>query len=182
MKTTTAVTPIQSHSQLFVYADSHNSSDDKEKEEILQRKITLATEGFITIKSPERVLKDRNRLSQENALTISEYIIAMKREVNPRLSYIRNIIQFLYELTKSTGIEKKFVDMIRDDILSYLDKCCKLENEDPLHKWVGSYNIKRITLIRFFKWLHYPGIDSPKKEVNYPQQKESLNVLWVLLN
>jgi hypothetical protein len=31
------------------------------------------------------VLRDRSRLSRENALTIAEYIIAMKREINPRL-------------------------------------------------------------------------------------------------
>jgi hypothetical protein len=50
----------------------------------LQRKIASATEGFAT-KFCELVLKDRNRISEENALTICDYIIAMKREVNPRL-------------------------------------------------------------------------------------------------
>jgi integrase len=44
-----------------------------------------------------------------------------------------------------------------------LDKCRKLESEDPLHKWIGSYDVKRVILTRFFKWLYYPGIDSPKK-------------------
>lgn len=54
---------------------------------LLERKITLATEGFTTNKFCELILKDRTRLSKENALTICDYIIAMKREVNPRLSY-----------------------------------------------------------------------------------------------
>ena len=53
---------------------------------LLERKITLATEGFTTTKFCELVLRDRNELSKENALTICEYIIAMKREVNPRQS------------------------------------------------------------------------------------------------
>jgi hypothetical protein len=57
------------------------------KEDEIERKITLATEGFTTTKFCELVLKDRDRLSKENALTISDYIIAMKREINPRLSY-----------------------------------------------------------------------------------------------
>ena len=70
----------------------------------VQRKITLATDGFTTIKFCELTLRDRNRLSKENALTISEYIIAMKREVNPRLSYLRYTIQFLSELSKYIGI------------------------------------------------------------------------------
>jgi integrase len=36
--------------------------------------------------------------------------------------------------------------MTRDEVLCYLDKCRKLENEDPLHKWIGSYNTKLIVL------------------------------------
>lgn len=59
------------------------------RHESLDRKITLATEGFGNTKFCEIVLRDRNRLSKENALTICEYVIAMKREINPRLSYIK---------------------------------------------------------------------------------------------
>src|SRR6266567_4033525 len=77
----------------------------------IQRKITLATEGFTTSKFCELVLRDRSRLSRENALTISEYIIAMKKEINPRLNSIRTGIQFLSELSKTVGIEKRFQDM-----------------------------------------------------------------------
>jgi hypothetical protein len=61
---------------------------------LLERKITISTEDFTTTKFCELILRDRNRLSKENALTISDYIISMK-EINPRLSYKRNTIQFL---------------------------------------------------------------------------------------
>jgi hypothetical protein len=135
------------------------AADDHEE---LERKISLATEGF-TMKFCEALLKDRNRLSKENSLTVAEYIISMKREVNPRPSYTRYTIQFLTELSNIVGIAKKFIHMTRDDILRYLDKCRKPENEDPLHKWIGSYNIKRIIVLRFFKWLYYPDITSPIK-------------------
>ena len=53
----------------------------------------------------------------------------MKREVNPRLSYKRYTIQFLAELSKVVGVATKFIDMTRDDVLCYLDKCRKPENE-----------------------------------------------------
>jgi uncharacterized protein YihD (DUF1040 family) len=129
---------------------------------LLERKIALATEGFTTHKFCELVLKDRNRLSKENALIICDYVVVMRREVNPRLNYKRNTIQFLSELSKAAGVEKKFIDMTKDDIICYLDKCRKTENEDPLHKWIGSYNTKLGTLCRFFKWLHYPDIEDPK--------------------
>ncbi|MFL6461005.1 MAG: hypothetical protein ACJ71J_08650, partial [Nitrososphaeraceae archaeon] len=122
-------------------------------------KVILATEGFTTDKFCKLVLKDRSRLSKENALTICDYVIAMKREVNPRLSYKKYTIQFLSELSKAVGIQKKFIDMTRDDILCYLDKCRKPENEDPLHKWIGTYNIRLVILTRFFKWLHYPNVE-----------------------
>jgi hypothetical protein len=88
---------------------------------LLDRKITMATEGFTTDRFCQLVLKDRSRLSKENALTICDYVIAMKTEVNPRPSYKKNTIQFLSELSRAVGIEKKFIDMTRDDILCYLD-------------------------------------------------------------
>jgi hypothetical protein len=116
-----------------ILASSSSSSRDEISLE-LGRKITLATEGFATNKFCELILRDRSRLSKENALTISQYIIAMKREINPRLNTIRTTIQFLAELSKTVGIAKKFKDMTRDDILLYLDKFRKSENDDPLHK------------------------------------------------
>jgi len=53
--------------------------------------------------------------------------------------------------------------MTRDDVLCYLDKGRKLEEEDPLHKWIGTYNTRLMTVSRFFKWLHYPGVEDPKR-------------------
>ena len=96
-------------------------------------------------------------------MTICEYVIAMKREINPRLSHKRNTIQVLSELSRAVGIEKKFIDMTRDDVICYLDKCRKPENEDQLHKWIGTYNMRLVVLSRFFKWLYYPDIGDPKR-------------------
>jgi hypothetical protein len=67
---------------------------DYDNDEFLDRKITLATDWFTT-KFCELTLRDRTRLSKENALMAADYIIAMKREVNPRLNYIRSTVQFL---------------------------------------------------------------------------------------
>src|SRR5919197_2538327 len=129
----------------------------------LDRKVALATECFTTAKQSELILRDRTRLSEYNALTVCNYIIAFKHEVNPRPSYIKYTIQFLSELSKAVGIQKRFEDYTKDDVMLYLDSCRKSEIEDPLHKWIGTYNTKRIILIRFFKWLHYPGVDTPKR-------------------
>ena len=70
--------------------------------------------------------------------SICDCAIAMKREVNPRASYKKNTMQFIAGLSHTVGIEKKFIDMTRDDVLCYLDNCRKPENEDRLHKWIGT--------------------------------------------
>jgi uncharacterized protein YihD (DUF1040 family) len=128
----------------------------------LDRKIALATECFTTSKASELILKYRTRLSEHNALTVCNYIIAFKHEVNPRPSYMKYTMQFLSELSKTAGIEKRLEDYTKDDVLLYLDSARKSENENPMHKWIGNYNTKRAILIRFFKWLHYPDVYSPK--------------------
>ena len=100
-----------------------DGNDNDKHLTLLERKITLATEGFTTDRFCKLVLRDRSRLSEQNASTICEYVIAMKREVNPRLSYKKNAIQFIAELSKAVAIDKKFIDMTRDDILYYVDNC-----------------------------------------------------------
>jgi hypothetical protein len=68
----------------------------KEEDVDLIRKIALVTEGFPTAnRYCKLVLSDRNRLSKENALTVCDYILAMKREINPRLTTISTTMEFL---------------------------------------------------------------------------------------
>src|SRR5437867_4254025 len=67
----------------------------------LDKKISLATECYTTAKASELILKDRARLSEENALTVCNYVIAFKHEVNSRPSYIKYTIQFISELSKA---------------------------------------------------------------------------------
>src|SRR4029450_9118920 len=115
---------ILGHSKEFI------SFDRDEKE--LDKKITLVTEGFTTTKYCELILRDRTRLSKENVLTVCNYIIDMKREINPSLNTIRTTTQYLSELCKcvDNGVDndddnsndnsndnKKFEDMTKDDIL-----------------------------------------------------------------
>lgn len=66
--------------------------------------------------------------------------------------------------------------MTREDILSFLDSFRKPESVDPLHKWIGTYNLYAIHLMRFFKWLYYPDIEQNKRRKpivieNIPQLK-----------
>jgi len=131
-------------------------------EKDVAEKVRLALE-HLHLPFYESLLMDRARMSKENAAVLADYIIAMKREINPRASYVKNNIQFLSELSRFVGIEKRFEDFIKYDILSFLDSIRKSENDDPMHKWIGSYNVKSEAILRFYKWLHYQNIEDPKK-------------------
>lgn len=68
--------------------------------------------------------------------------------------------------------------MTRQDIIDFLDPFRKKpEQVDPLHKWIGTYELTRIILLRFFRWLYYPDFaphnKRPKPEVmaNIPRIK-----------
>jgi len=71
---------------------------------------------------------------------------------------------------------KIFKEIIREDLLSFLYSFRKIESVDPLHKWIETYNLYRIHLMRFFKWLYSPNLEQnkrPKPSIieNIPQLK-----------
>src|SRR5215469_2242713 len=104
----------------------------------ISKRISLATEGL----QPyiENWLKIKT--SNYNALTISEYVLSLRSEINPSQSYTRMQIQALVELSEYSK-QKPFKQLTRDDILSFLNKFRKTEDKDPLHKWIGTYDLKR---------------------------------------
>jgi hypothetical protein len=80
--------------------------------------------------------------------------MAMQTETNLSEVYRLNIIHKLKQLAESPNLKfKHFKDMTREDVTEFLDKIRKAESIDPLHKWVGTYEISRIILLRFFRWL-----------------------------
>jgi integrase/recombinase XerD len=150
--------------------------------ELLQRKIDSATDGLT-----DHITTQLNRLalqqSKENALTICDYIAALTIEVNPVLLYKRTQIQvlcylssFYYDHHKTGKQSKLFSEMRREDVLRYLDSLRKSEASDPLHHWIGTYNLRRIHLMRFFKWLYHPDLEPKNRPIpevvqNIPQLK-----------
>jgi hypothetical protein len=85
--------------------------------------------------------------------------MALKTEVNSSARYRKDIIDLLTKF----GLKYNFKDVTRDDVISFLDSFRKPETVDPLHKWIGTYNIYRVHLIRFFKWLYAPDIERTKR-------------------
>ena len=89
------------------------------------------------------------RITKENCLTIVNYILAMQTEISPAQSYrIETILNLKY--VAEFHSPKSFRDITRQDLVDYLDRFRKPESVDPMHKWVGTYELARIVLMRFF--------------------------------
>jgi integrase len=87
----------------------------------------------------------------------------MKNEINLSNGYRKLNVYVLYIISQFFKNKKTIKELTRDDILQFLDSLRKPEASDPLHKWIGTYNLYRVLFIRFFKWLDYPDIEQKKR-------------------
>ena len=138
---------------------------------LYERKLQAVTEGL-----PWEFLNLLNKLSSEDAMIVMDYVMALKTETNPTDNYrggvIRIVTTFIVFCRLST--DKPVKQLGREDVLAFLDSFRKPESSNPLHKWIGTYNLYRVHLLRFFKWLHSPDIEQskrPKFIENIPQLK-----------
>jgi integrase len=128
----------------------------KEKEKgspLFDRKIDEAAVGLTA-----SIAKQLHSIGEDNATTIVKYVGAMKSEVNPSDHYRRDMIVILCKFSKYNN-NTSFKDATRITILGFLDSLRKTEMQDPMHKWIGTYNLFRTHLLRFFKWLYSPDIE-----------------------
>ena len=113
---------------------------DKEHLLNLEKKIDDITKGL----NKEWSKNLRERLSLEDAEIICNYIISMRTEINPSDNYRRDSIKMPYLLSRYLK-SKPFDEMTRKDIIGFLDSFRKPEVLDPLHKWIGTYNLYLVT-------------------------------------
>ena len=144
----------------------NDDNNEKNVNVFFERKIEEATEGLSPYYS--RILFEK--ISQENALIIAQYIFDLRREINPSDPYRMSIIKILTSLAEFYRYDgnndtknKSFKEMTREDLLAYMDGLRKPEVHDPMHKWIGTYNLYLMHFIRFFRWLYYPDIEQSKR-------------------
>jgi integrase/recombinase XerD len=168
---------LSAASAINYYNDINNQREQKEEteEELkLERKITIATDGLVNyVIRKLRSLEEQKTSSlpsssstisiaivgKRNIETICDYLIAMNAEVNPTIMHRRNQLLVLSYLSEFYHNQKLFSKMTRNDILAYLDSLRKPEASDPEHKWIGTYNLRKVYLLRFFKWLYNPNLE-----------------------
>jgi hypothetical protein len=86
------------------------------------------------------ILNGLRSISNENASIIVDYILTMITETNPSDSYKNANIRLLYSFSKYSK-NKPLKSITRDKVISFLNARRKPESSDPLHKWIGTYNI-----------------------------------------
>ena len=145
----------QQHQEKTTYEYYRN-----QKEALFDRKVDLITSGLQPRFS--KYLRDSSLISKDNAVVICDYVLAMNTEINPSNNYRQTTIQLLIQLSKF--VSKPFNLMTRDDIIGFLDNLRKPESLDPLHKWIGTYNLYNVQLTRFFRWLYSPDIAPDKRQ------------------
>jgi integrase/recombinase XerD len=125
-----------------------------------ERKILEAATAGLS----HRFFKLLNDQSKQNAYTISEYVIAMNSEINPSASHREGQLKILCYLSDFHN-QRPFSKMTRNDVMQYLDGHRRPEESDPLHKWIGTYNLRRAYQLRFFKWLYHPEMEPSKRPI-----------------
>jgi site-specific recombinase XerD len=78
-------------------------------------------------------------IQSENQKIIDDYVEARKIETNITNYTQLNIIKTLKYFSRH--INKRFQDVTREDILSFLNTLRKNETYDANHKWIGTYNL-----------------------------------------
>jgi site-specific recombinase XerD len=121
---------------------------------LLERKIEECTAGLTA-----SVTKQLISIGENNAATIVKYTEVMRTEVNTSNHYRRDLILLLCRFSKYHS-DKPFKEISRENIVNFLDSLRKTETKDPMHKWIGTYNLFLIHLTRFFKWLYSPDLAS----------------------
>jgi hypothetical protein len=133
-----------------------NQQENQNHDALFDMRIDTITEGMIPY-----FTKTIKKIPYENAQTIVNFVMALNTEINPSKNYRMAIVNVLCRLSKYKG--KNFNEMTRQDILDFLGSYRKPEVSDPSHKWIGTYNLFRTILLKFFKWLNSPDIESNKR-------------------
>lgn len=143
---------------------------------LFERRLELATVGL----EPSYFSKLKKSLCQINALTIANYILAMKTEINLSDGYRMINLKAFARVSQFFENKISFKMMGRKEILMYLDSYRKPDAADPMHKWIGTYNLLLIILVRFFKWLYFPELAPINRNIQlwwkiYPGLREKSN-------
>jgi hypothetical protein len=79
----------------------------------------------------------------------------MQTEINLSKGYKTLTVEILTKLSRFHK-DKPFANMKREDIIAYINSLRKPDVQDPMHKWIGTYNLYLMCIKRFLKWVYNP--------------------------
>jgi hypothetical protein len=136
----------------------------KKDGESVEIKKDVTTKIETTTKGLQQFYKKHlTELPSQQAIVICNYVTAVGNEIKLSDKYRSSIIYTLVDLSKRIGKTKRFRDFTRVDVLKYLNHFKKDDNIDQSHKWIGTYNLNLIHLIKFFRWLYSPDLEPVKR-------------------
>jgi len=101
----------------------------------------------------DSIIKKTSSTNLQNAHVVYEFLLTEHNNnnvrINTTLTYIK-IISLFNEFVHYKDLEK----ITKNDIIDFLNSSRKIESEDPSHKWIGTYNTRRMILSKFFRWLY----------------------------
>jgi Phage integrase, N-terminal SAM-like domain len=112
-------------------------------ETVQNSRIDLATEGLIPY------FKTLIEQCGTNKNTVIDFILSLKDKDNLRPNSLKGYISCI---TRLSGFHKHkpFKNMKAEDVQEFLIHLKKSESEDPMHKWIGMYNLYVVLVKRFF--------------------------------
>jgi|SRR2546422_9784420 len=113
----------------------------------------------------EQVTKDQQahikrtlqKMPMQNGVIIVDYVSAMITEINASKNHVKNLLKELIYFSKRMK-HKPFKKITRAEILLYLESHRKDERTDPLHKGIGTYNLRKALIVKFYRWLFSPDV------------------------
>lgn len=116
----------------------------------------------------KRLYKEILDTHPANAVLINDYITAEEAEINIQESTKFDKIKKLCLLSRFFRHRKCFSEMIKTDILSYLNSLRKSGEVDPTQRSIGTYNGRQMVFMKFFRWLYNPDEPDHRKRVTPP--------------
>ena len=104
------------------------------------------------------------KINSENVEIIYNYIVAEQNEINIASDREGDKIKRLELLSRHYLHSISFKNMTKENIQHYLNTLKRAEEEDPTHKWIGTYNSRYNIFLKFFKWVYQPSKQVKGKE------------------
>lgn len=103
--------------------------------------------------------------TNDNKSIITEYLQALQIETNSSANYAKLTRSFLKHLSEFHKDKKTFEDMKRSDIVAFFNSLRKTDKQDPMHRWIGTYNTYLVGITRFFKWVENPDLEPSTRPI-----------------